>query len=191
MDINDSILVDNLRRGDLHSFDLLFGKYGKKLYGFAVRYLKSEADAEELVQDVYVKIWENRGKLKKESSFKSYLFTIAYNDICKVFRRRNYQKMYMNEIISREGYFEPVEEKADYSFDLEQIELLIDKLPPRRKEIFNMRHKKGKSSKEIANELNISPGTVDNNISEALDFIRKNLNKNNLEILLLISLFLS
>ena len=191
MNINDSILVDNLRRGDLHSFDLLFGKYGEKLYGFAVRYLKSEADAEELVQDVYVKIWESREKLKKESSFKSYLFTIAYNDICKIFRRRNYHKVYVDEMISRDNNFDDIDEKMDYSSALEQLELWIEQLPPRRKEIFNMRHKEGKSSKEIAEELNISPGTVDNHISEALNFIRKNLNKNNLEILLLISLFIS
>ena len=190
MDNNDSILVDNLQHGDLYSFDLLFKKYGDKLYGFAVRYLKSEADAEELVQDVYVKIWEERGKLKKESSFKSYLFTIAYNDICKIFRQRNYHKIYVEEIIFRDNNFDNIDEKMDYSSALEQVQLWIEQLPPRRKEIFNMRHKEGKSSKEIAKELNISPGTVDNHISEALNFLREHANRNNLGILLFISLFI-
>jgi len=72
---DDSILVDNLKKGDLQAFDQLFKKYGERLYGFALRYLKSEADAEELVQEAYIKIWENRKNLKKDSSFKSYLFT--------------------------------------------------------------------------------------------------------------------
>ena len=191
MDDNDSILVEKLRKGDVRILDHLFKKYGEKLYGFALRYLKSEADAEELVQSVYVKIWENRKKLKQESSFKSYLFTIAYNEICKIFRRRNYHKAYVDEIISRKSEFDTLDGKADYALALEQVELLIDKLPDRRKEIFNLRYKGGKSSKEIAKELNISPGTVDNNISEALGFIRKNINKGSLAILLFISLFLS
>ena len=190
MDFDDTILVEKLQGGDLHSFDLLFRKYGEKLFGFAFRYLKSENDAEELVQDVYIKIWESRAKLKKEASFRSYLFTIAYHEICKIFRRRNYHKLYLKEIMSGEGNTIGYEADQFTAPSLEQIEYWVDKLPSRRKEIFFRRYKEGKCSREIAAEMGISPGTVDNNISEALRYIRKNLGRSTLEILLFISLFL-
>ncbi len=158
------------------------------MFAFSLRYLKSEADAEEIVQDVYVKIWENRNKLKHETSFKSYLFTIAYNDICKVFRRRKYHEQYVNEMLNGLG---ATSGDTNYTGLLSQIEHLVSQLPEKRREIFNLRHNEGKSSKEIAKELNISPGTVDNNISQALNYIRQNIDKNNLALLLFISLFLS
>jgi len=95
---NDIELVEKLQKGDVEAFDLIYDKYSGKLYSFGLKYLRSNSEAEELVQSVFLKVWENYKNLKKESSFKSYLFTIAYNDICKLFRKRNYHhKIQKNE----------------------------------------------------------------------------------------------
>jgi RNA polymerase sigma-70 factor (ECF subfamily) len=80
-------------------------------------------------------------------------------------------------------------DQFDYQSVLEQIDKIIDKMPARQKEVFVKSRKDGKSSREIADELNIAPGTVDNHISEALKFIRKNLG-NNLSFLLFFAVFL-
>ena len=88
----DYKLVERLCVGDVEAFDLIFEKYSRHLFGFALSYLKSKEETEELVQDVFLKIWENRKKLKKESSLKSYLFTITYHNICQIFRRRQVYK---------------------------------------------------------------------------------------------------
>lgn len=79
--ISDAELVEKLRKGDIEAFDAVFDKYSDRLFGFALNYLKSKEEAEGLVQDVFLKIWENRKKLKKDASLKSYLFTISYHNM--------------------------------------------------------------------------------------------------------------
>ena len=94
----DKDLIKFLQKGDLEAFDQIFQRYGDRLYGFAVKVLKSEEEAEELVQDVFLKIWEKRKNLKEEDTLRTYLFTIAYHNMCRLFRRRNYQERLIKEL---------------------------------------------------------------------------------------------
>lgn len=187
--ISDQELVEMIQTGNLEAFDFLFKKYSDRLFGFALKYLKSKEEAEELVQDVFLKIWENRKKLDKESSLKSYLFTISYHQICRFYRKKNYQERLLNETRLTSGSSFSMDDSIDYHSVLEQVDRLIEKLPPRQKSIFVKSRKEGKTTREIAEELKIAPGTVDNQISEALKFIRKNLG-DNLSLLLFFSVFL-
>jgi len=172
----DKELVESLQKGDVEAFDLLYEKYSGKLYAFGLKYLKSTDEAEELVQSVFLKIWEGHKNLKEESSFKSYLFTIAYHSICNLFRKRKYRQQFVNETIAENPNLSfRIEENIDYGSLLEQVEKIIEMLPERQKSIFRKSRNEGKSSKEIAEELNISPGTIDNYISESLKFIRNRL----------------
>ena len=87
---NESLLIRNLSKGNLLAFNTLYNWYSNRLYRFALGYLKSEAEVEELVQEVFTIIWEKRTGLKDELSFKSFLFTIAFNLIRKHFRTKAY-----------------------------------------------------------------------------------------------------
>jgi RNA polymerase sigma-70 factor (family 1) len=186
----DIELVERLQKGDVEAFDLIYEKYSGKLYAFGLKYLRSIAEAEELVQSVFLKVWENYKNLKKESSFKSYLFTIAYNDICKLFRKRNYlQKFISDTLYENSQSSSETEDSIDYQSVLERVQQIVDKLPERQKIIFSQSRQEGKSTKEIAEEVGLSPGTVDNYISESLKFIRSRLRNENLPVLLLFSLF--
>lgn len=186
----DIELVRRLQAGDVEAFDLIYKKYSGKLYSFGLKYLRSTAEAEELVQSVFLKIWENHKHIDKELSFKSYLFTIAYNDICKLFRKRNYLQKFISDTIAENPQFSfEIEEGIDYQSILERIQQIVDKLPERQKTIFLKSRQEGKSTKEIAEEIGLSPGTVDNYISESLKFIRSRLHNGNLPVLLLFSLF--
>ena len=186
----DIELVERLQKGDVEAFDLIYEKYSGKLYAFGLKYLKSTEEAEELVQSVFLKLWENYKILKKELSFKSYLFTIAYNDICKLFRKRNYRQKFIDDTLYENSQFSSeIEEGIDYHSVLEQVELIVNKLPEKQKTIFLKSRKEGKSTKEIAEEVGLSPGTVDNYISESLKFIRRRLQNENMPVLLLFSLF--
>ncbi len=188
---NDRALVESLQRGDVQAFDRLFGNYAKRLYAFGFKYLRSKEDAEGLVQDVFLKIWENRKKLDKDSSFKSYLFTIAYNDICTIFRKRATKRQFQDEIALQITAFNPkTEERIDYKSVLEEVDRLIELLPENQKNVLLKRKNQGLSSKEIAEELNLSPRTVDNYMSAALKFLKSRLAANDLAILLFISLWL-
>jgi RNA polymerase sigma-70 factor (ECF subfamily) len=186
----DKELVDALQQGDAGAFDKLFGRYAGRLYSFGLKYLRNKEDAEGLVQGVFLKVWENRKKLKKESSFQSYLFTIAYNDICNIFRRRMTEKQYQGklalELSENKG---KTDDRLDYRSVLEHIDALIDQLPEHQKTVFLKSRKEGLSSKEIAAELNLSSGTVDNYISAALKFIKSRLENENLAIFLFLYLW--
>jgi len=189
---DDTGLINKLQKGDVEAFDLIYAKYAGKLYSFGLKYLRSAAEAEELVQSVFIKIWENHKKLNKELSFKSYLFTIAYNDICKIFRSRDYLKKFITDTLYEKSVSSSTEEAGiDYKSVLNQVQMIMDKLPERQKIIFRKSRLEGKPSKEIARELMLSPGTVDNYISEALKFIRRQMKKENIAFILFISLYLT
>ena len=193
MDIltTDIELVNKLQAGDTEAFDLIYGRYSKKLYTFGLKYLKSVEEAEELVQSVFLKVWENRKGLKKELSFKSYLFTIAYNGICKFFRKQNYQKQFIDEVLYENCEASSItEESIDFKNVLNRIEQIIDTLPEKQKVIFRKSRINGMTSKEIAIELKITPGTVDNYISEALKVLKNKAQKEGLMTILFATLFL-
>ena len=188
----DNDLVQLLTKGNVEAFDSLFEVYSPKLYGFALKYLKSESEAEELVQEVFVKLWEHRQSLKTDYSLKSYLFTVALNRIRKYFNKKAISLRYLESLRTENELIDfNLETSNDYENTLHQINIIVEQLPPRRREIFVKCKMDGKSSKEVASELNISSGTVDNQVSEALRYIRSQLDKENITLLLFLVLFLS
>jgi len=187
---DDQCLVQLLQEGNVVAFDSLFEIYSPKLFGFALKYLKNESDSEELVQEVFVQIWEHHHSLKSDLSFKSYLFTITLNLIRKHFNKRAISLRYLESL---QNVSETEETQnihySNYESILQQITIIIEKMPPRRREIFVKSKLEGKSSKEIADELNISDGTVDNQVSEGLKYIRLKLKNENFASLLFAVLF--
>jgi RNA polymerase sigma-70 factor (family 1) len=186
----ESLLVRNLSKGNLLAFNTLYNEYSNRLYRFAFGYLKSEAEAEELVQEVFTIIWEKRADLKEELSFKSFLFTIAFNIIRKHFRTRNYLSEYFKTELSDDSDMQ-TSQKITYNSLYQYITELVNQLPGRRKEIFIKSRFEGYSIKGIAEELKISHKTVENQLTDALKFIRTNLNKENISVILFYLLFIS
>jgi len=187
---DDQCLVQLLQKGNIVAFDSLFEIYSPKLFGFGMKYLKNENDSEELVQEVFVRVWEHHQSLKSELSFKSYLFTIALNQIRKHFNKKVIALRYLENLQNNSEITEnQIIQNDNYEIVLQHINLIVEQMPPRRREIFIKSKMEGKSSKEVAVELNISDGTVDNQVSEALRFIRSKLNYENLDLLLFAVLF--
>jgi len=173
---DDIELVEKLQKGDIEAFDLIYEKYSKNLYSFGLKYLRSAAESEELVQLVFLKLWETHSNLKNECCFKSYIFTIAHNNICKIFRKRHYNQRYIVDTLYENSQSSSITEASiDSQSLLERIQKIIDKLPERQKIIFLKSRSEGKSAKEIAEEFGLSPGTIDNYISGTLKFIRSKL----------------
>lgn len=187
---SESLLVRSLSKGNLLSFNTLYKKYSGGLYRFALGYLKSDDEAEELVQEVFTIIWEKRADLKEDLSFKAFLFTISFNIIKKHFRTKAYLS----------GYFK-AEENSDLDMQTSQkitfdslhkyITELVNQLPERRREIFIKSRFEELSIQEIADTMNISHKTVENQLTDALRFIRTNLNKEELPAILFFVLFIS
>lgn len=187
----DKQWVAALKKGDPHAFDELFHLYGKRLYHFSLGYLKSKPEAEEVVQEVFLKIWNNRESLKTECSFQAYLFTIAYRHIRDLFLKISREQAYRHQIVEASLHFnDELDERTNFQSLLELVDQLIDELPPRQKEIVVLRKKEGIPVKEIAEKLGISPKTVENHLTEAMKSLRRGLGNESGAGLLFFLLFL-
>lgn len=181
----DTPLVRALKSGDAAAFDRLFALYGKRLFHFAFGYLKSKVEAEGVVQEVFLKIWRNRKQLNPDLSFKSYVFKIAYHQILELFEKINQRKAYQHKIIEEAIVFtDETNERLNYQLLLEKVESLIQKLPPRQKEVLLKRRKEGIPLKQIASELGISAKTVENHLTEALKNLKKGLGEEEISSLM-------
>jgi RNA polymerase sigma-70 factor (ECF subfamily) len=186
----DIDLVDMLQKGNIEAFDLLYKRYASRIYHFGLKYLRSHEESRELVQAVYLSLWENHKKLRKESSFKSFLFTITYNKICNIFKEREHHKKFITEkLLENINVTTDTEDQLLYKSTLEQVNKIIDLLPEKQRAIFIKSKIESKSSREIADELGLSSATIDNYISECLKFIRKRCKIENISHFLFFILF--
>ncbi len=188
--VNESLLVRELSKGNILAFNTLFKEYSRRLYGFALGYLKSEEEAEELVQEVFTIIWAKRSELKAELSFKSFLFTISFNIIKKHFKSRSYLSEYLQSGLNDEADTQ-TSKVISYNSLYQFVMSLVDKMPERRRLIFIKSRFEGMSIKEISAEFGISHKTVENQISDALKYLRENLKNEGLHALLFLMLFFS
>ncbi len=191
MTVAETELVERLKKGDLVAFDMIYDMYAGRLYAFSMKYLKSSDEAEELVQCVFMKVWENYKRLDRNLSFKSFLFTIAYNEICRHFRRKSYLKKYIDETLLTGKLSDTApEEGTEFQSLLAEVEKIIAGLPDTQKKAFVMCKIDGKPAKEVADGLGLSPGTVDNYVSATIRMIRSRLARENLSVILFVALFL-
>jgi RNA polymerase sigma-70 factor (ECF subfamily) len=184
-------LIIALKNDSANAFDDLFRMYGQRLFLFSRGFLKDTEDAKEIVQNVFVRIWENRANIDEFQSFKSYLFSIAYNSIITEFRKKHReQKLLENIKNTSPNYHQDLEEQLLYNSTKQEIEKAIEALPQRRRLIFKLSRFEGRSYQEIASELGISVNTVENQISEALKYLRNSIRKETLVSLLFYYLFI-
>jgi RNA polymerase sigma-70 factor (ECF subfamily) len=169
----EALLVKALRNSDVQAFDELFSLYGSKIYNFTYGYLKVKEDAEEVVQEVFFRVWKNRKKLNPELSFRAYIFKIAYHYIIEFFEVVSHKRDYKDNLIEESVKFTPkLDERIDYQNLLNKVDEIIEHLPLRQKEILIKRRKEGQPIKKIANDLGISPKTVENHLTEALKMLK-------------------
>lgn len=185
-------LLERLKNGDMLAFDVIYKQYSSRLYGFVLQLIKQESDAEEIVQEVFVKIWESRKDINSYCSFDSYLFTIAYNNTISLLRKRVSEKKYLEHLKSIQQVSGSVDiiEEIHFKDVKNNFEKLVNQLTSRQKEVYNLSREEGLTYKEIAKKLGISQNTVEIHISNALKFIKKNMDKSLFINTLFISLFI-
>jgi RNA polymerase sigma-70 factor (family 1) len=171
---SDNNLIIGLKRNSHDSFRLLYNLYSKPLFQFSVRYLKSTEAAEDVVQEVFSKIWKNRKELKTDTSFKSYLYTIALNSIRKQFNKLSRFNEVRHDLLFDFSQNKPeFDNRDDFESLLAKLDELINKMPEKRKQVFIKKKLEEKSLKEIAVELDITAKTVEYHITEAMKFLKK------------------
>ncbi len=189
-DITDAELAHRIKYGEKKAYQKLFDRYAPKIYQFSLSYLKNEADAEELVQDVFLKIWEKREILDASQSIKAYIFKIAVNTIYDFIRRKNIESAFND--FAKVNFNKSSNETWDtVIFEDMQISIneLIAKMPEQRGRIFRLSKTKGLTNDEIAQKLNLSKRTVENQLYRAIIFLKEHLKNESVFVLLFFYLF--
>ncbi len=172
---NELDIVDKIRNGDAYAFKELFKTYYKPLLKNALRYVRKIQIAEDIVEDVFLKIWEERKRLNINVSLKAYLFQMVRN------HSLNYLKGKKIELT--DAFFLDISLQSDITTDqqanineiTEHIQKAISELPERSRSVFTMHRYDSLKYSEIAEVLNITEGTVETHMVRALKFLRKRL----------------
>lgn len=165
--------LEALRNGEHKAFETVFIAYYNKTKHFINGYIKSEPDAEELAEDLFVNLWTNRQAIDISKSFNSYLHTIARNAAINFLKRKFIHEAYLESVKDNDLYVATSEE----DLIAKELGLLIDdvieKMPEQRKKIYKMSRNEGLTNSEIAEQLNTTKRNVESQISLALKEIRK------------------
>jgi RNA polymerase sigma-70 factor (ECF subfamily) len=171
-------LAMRIKLGDEQAFELLFRKYYIRLCSFANKFLNDPEEAQEIVQYVFAKIWEERDEIDPEDCLKAYLFKIAQNLSLNKLRRKKVESRYAE--VLRLVYIEQQEFSVHESLLVRELEehILhsIEKLPSKCRRVFELSRMEGLKYREIADTLNISVKTVEAQMSKAIRSLRIELN---------------
>lgn len=191
INITQELLV-RLKNGDMLAFDRVYELYSHKLFSFVFRILKNEDEANDIVQEVFVKIWESREKLGDFKLLNSYIFTIAYNNSIDLIRKRINSNKYLDHLKSSSVIQISPATISDIEFnELNiQVEKLIANLPERQKQVYLLHREDGLTYPEIAERLKISKNTVENHMVKALKYLRNNMDNSLFVNMLFACLFL-
>jgi RNA polymerase sigma-70 factor, ECF subfamily len=172
--IND---VKGLIEGSEAAFDKLYFCLEPRLYGFAFKMLHNAAEAEEVVQEVFLKVWQYRATINPELGFENYLFKIAKNIVYNKAKRRVYEHAY-HKYLEAKSYAEDfTENEIRYNELSRQVQEFIDSLPPVRKQVFTLSRIEGFSNQEIAEKLNTSNSNIQNHLNKALRLLKMGIAK--------------
>ena len=188
MTLTEKDELELLRNASTQSFEDLYIRYSGKLYNFVMRVSKGDTFiSEEIVQRTFIKVWESRESINPEKSFISYLCTIAKNMLLNEYEHQTVQYIYQEYVkIKMVDIDSSTEKEVEKNLLEEYIDMLVENLPPKRKEIFVLSRKKGFSNKEISKQLDISESTIETQLSKALAFMKNQLEKNYEYILLIL-----
>jgi RNA polymerase sigma-70 factor (ECF subfamily) len=172
--LQDTEALQKIYAGDVKAFESVFEYYYQQLCLFTLKYLKDPDDAEEVVQDTFVRFWNKRKEINITSSLKSYLYQSVKNSSLNRIQHlkvvRDHEQSHVESISTPEPSDPLVEMELQ-----EKINSTLELLPPERKKIFLMSRNEGLKYKEIADKLKISVKTVENQMGKALKFLRTEL----------------
>ncbi len=173
---NDKKWVRETKDGHADAFEQLYRYYYPKLSQFTFRYVKSKANAEDLVHDVFHNVWKNRGNLDENGNIKSYLYTATRNRIVKFLNQKKERAHpYSGDLNLLRSESEDSENQNKEKEIEQAFQTAVEKLPESRRHVFLLSREDNLTYKEISQVLNISIKTVETQISRSLRYLRKEL----------------
>jgi RNA polymerase sigma-70 factor (ECF subfamily) len=168
-------IVASIKNSDEFIFEQVYQEYHEKLYYYMLSKSKSTYIAEEVVQITFIKLWNNRERLNEEFTISTHIFRIASTTFIDLLRKQSNSLKIYKELESRDTDLpnNNISEKMDESDVYQLLNKALNKMPPVRKKVFEMSRVDGMTYKEIADKMFISPKTVENHISKALQQLKK------------------
>jgi RNA polymerase sigma-70 factor (ECF subfamily) len=171
--VDDNLLVTRVRQDDKDAFKSLYSRYSKKIYFFSLKYLGNSVEAEELVQSVFINVWENREFLDPTNSVRSYIYKAAVNYIYNYLKKKTIHARFIESQLQQDEIHSNTTYEEVLFHDLEKsINSIVGTLPSQQQKIFQLNRNEGLTHSEIASKLNLSVRTVENQMYRALNTIR-------------------
>jgi RNA polymerase sigma-70 factor (ECF subfamily) len=184
------ILLAKVAAGDEGAFRTLFDGHRDKLYAYMLRLSKERVVAEDIVQEVFLKIWMGREQLKTVRNFDAYLFTIARNHAFNLSKQITYRRELLVRISSDQPQSDlSTENEVDYKYLRSLLAQELSKLPPQQRKIFALSRFEGLSNEDIALQQSISVGTVKKHLSLATQTLKAAL-KDKMEMVIILGIMI-
>lgn len=177
-DMDEANIIEGLTQGSAAAFDKAYRLYAGRLYAFCLKFCKSRQEAEEIVNDVFVRLWLARGTIHHDKSLKPLPFTISRRFLTNAYRHRVNSPVYASylEAVTRDvGGGQEADRQVEYDDFARKLQVAIDRLPPTQRKVVRLSKFEGMSNKEITAALGLSEQTVKNQLSLALKQLRKEL----------------
>ncbi|WP_445732805.1 RNA polymerase sigma factor [Mariniflexile sp.] len=179
-------LIETLKKGEEKAFVYLVDHYSQRLYAYALTLTNDQVIAQDILQNVFLKTWENKHKINISTSLTNYLFRSIYNEFINQYKKKR------STMILEQKYFKVLDKVIEIQDDnslakiIERVNSEIHKLPPRCKEVFILSRKEGLTNIEIAEYKKISIKSVEAHITKAFSILRKTLGNKTNSILFLL-----
>lgn len=169
----DKTLLARLQKGDVHAFAAVYERYKQPMALRLLQLVRNDSYAEELLQDLFMKVWEHRDQINPELSFKAYLYRIATNMAFNFMHRANKERDILERIIrSSTELYDHIETKLLNKENQLLMARLLDGLPVQCRSVFTAVRLDGLSHKEVAELFGISVHTVNNHVQKASKYLK-------------------
>jgi RNA polymerase sigma-70 factor (ECF subfamily) len=177
-DNHERILIQALKEGSRKAFDAIYQMYAKRLYAYSIQYTKSAPEAEDIVQEVFINLWNYKESIRQKDTLCSLLFVMAKHRLINAYRAKVNSLEYEEYInTSNRVEVEDPHKKIEYADFLDLLSTALSKLPTTQQRVIRLSRLKELSNKEIAETLSLSEQTVKNQLSLGLRTLREKIVK--------------
>ncbi|NGM67179.1 RNA polymerase sigma factor [Sphingobacterium sp. SGR-19] len=190
VELSEIALLDLVKQDDQGAFRELYNRYSGKLYGNILRMTKSKDTADDILQSVFIKIWENRFAIDTMRSFKSFIYQIAQNTVFDNFRKEARLRVLASSVAHQREELEQSESPTEKWIGAKEyktmLENAVSQLPPRRREIYQLCKLEGLTYDQVSEIMGISTSTINDHIVKASKALREHLTQSRYYTLLLL-----
>ena len=173
MEYSESTIINLIKEGNGQAFEKIFREYFKSLHAYAYTFMKDDEQAEEVVQNVFCRIWEKRGQLSPDGSLKAYLYRSVHNESLNYLKHQKTRAVFqVHHTNNGEQTGNEASEKVMVAELDVHIQKALNELPLQCRTIFQLSRFENLKYKQIADQLNLSVKTVENQMGKALKVLR-------------------